>query len=355
MDYITIPGVSVPYKLDSLSSINFEGMMPIRNIRELSPRQAGTRIVSTFYEERSGSLVLNVPKDDKHAIANLFSPDRHNIGGGSVFIYHKELEGGKIYKGNDGTILAGTGYVFSPTGRFVDRGGLVAGSFIEVDGINVQVLQHYSDSVLLVNHTFLEDNTNVMWKYTSGAVYRELEFYIDDGLAFFRTGNMNTYTQEVIDIIAGNPFWLGYQQQIYWSDVVIRENKSYPMTYPENELYDLTVPVTDISNTMTGDVAVKPTIRIDGAMETFKISNLTQNTYIGYDNVVLINEYIIIDLQNATAISYPSEISVLHLVEGDLTTFTLLPFVVNELKILRESVTTSSSITVSWRNRYLVS
>lgn len=352
MDFITIPGFSTPYILNHLSSINFEGMPPVRNIREVSPAQAGTRIVNTFYDERAGSLTLNVHKEDKQLLLNIFSPDRHKVFD-EPFVYNKELLGGVKRKGNDGETVSGSGYFFSPTGRFVDYGGLTSGSVIIIGGTEYAVSEHVSDSILLVDGIFGSDATSVEWSYISATVYRTLKFYVDGGFVFGRTDTRNTITSEVLDIIAGNPFWTGYEQTLVWGDIVVRQDKVYPMQYPQEELYSIFKSIQALTVYMSGDIAIRPTIRVDGFMTIFRLDNFTQGTFIEYSEELAQGTYVIIDLRLATATLFPSGENVLRYVKGDITTFQLLPFIPNDLQVNTDAITLTSLTSVTWRNLYL--
>lgn len=352
MDYISIPGSDVVYNLPAISSIDFEGFPPIRNVREESPNQAGTRIVNRFYNERSGSLMLNVFKRDKNYLMNLFSPDRSLIFN-KPFIYHKELRGGVKVRGSNGSVIEDTGYFSSPTGEFVDLGGLSAGSVITIAGTEYAVDKYISDSVIIVVGVFPASADNVQWSYTTATVYRELEFYVNGGFNFIRSARDNIKTLQVLDIIAGNPHWLGYEQTLVWGDVIVRSNKLYPMTYPAGELYDIYKLVTDLTVHVSSDIAVRPVIRIDGFMTIFRLDNKTNSTYIEYTQELAQGEYVIIDLPNATATLYPSEENVLKHVNGDLISFKLLPFEPNELQVNTDAITLTSLTSVTWRNLYL--
>ncbi len=352
MDYIKIPGLDVPYQLTHLGSIDFEGMPQINNIREISPVQAGTRIISTFYGERTGTMTLTVNKADKDYLLNLFSPDRHIVFD-EPFVYHKELRGGVLYRGNDGKTLANTGYFFSKTGVFVDFGGLRQGSIITINGVAYTVVEYISDSVILLDHMFVSSEVNVQWNYISATVHRTLNFYVDGGFNFIRSDNRSNITIQAIDIVAGNPFWLGQLQTLVWGDTVFRHNKAYPMQYPEGELYDIVSTIQTLSVFISSDIAVKPTIRIDGLMTTFRLDNTSQGTYIEYVEDLATDEHVIINLSLATAIKYPQEENVLRNVKGDLTTFRLLPFTVNELTVNTDAITQTSLTSVYWQNLYL--
>lgn len=360
-DNIEIPNRNMPYILSNLARIDFQGLPEYSIIYEQSPRLVGLRAVGITYKPRFGSMVVNVQKSDKKDFLNIFNPSRY-FALEQPFVYNTYTEGGEKVYGHDASLIAGSKLVSSATGKFKDFGGLRDGDFIILDGTTFQIEEVLSDTLLLLTCTIYNTVSDIDWSYTRGISRRRLDFNINNGgMKFIRTSSDNCFTQEVVNIVAPFPFWYGEKQSIKGITVGLLDDKSYPVQYPEGNIYDKKEPISNLSITLHSDLYVRPTITLFGRSTRFKLTNESNDTTIEYTRYISPSQVVIIELEAMTATEYPSQqdadnntngVNVFRYVTGDRSIFGFDPNFVNEVVIETDSVRDVFA-DITWYNKYL--
>ena len=347
-DDITIPGISVPYKLTHLSRMDFEGLPAATYSTIQSPRQVGIRVTNVNFQARRGVLLLNIPKKEKAEVLHMLNQDRP-LTLESTYTYTTYKEGGKIVRGNDG-MVPGYSYIFtSNTGNFIDGGGLQKDNYITIDGSSFKIRDVLSDTQLELYCAILTKKNNIVWSYMSGITYRKLDFLVDGGLKFIRTTNRNTQTVEVLDIIAPYPFWYGRQQRVKLIPYGEKTYKTYPARYPDQNRFDSIKFLKTLDVNLSCDVFIKPTIVLSGLMKYFIIKNLSDGTSLSYINGIPRNDKVTLDLNNMTVTNKDNQNMLKH-VEGDRVSFGFNPYKLNQLEVTTDN---PRGVSITWIQKFL--
>lgn len=363
------------------------GTPPIRLIEQQGPLQHGSTLVDFRYQTRTLQVIISERlageidlADRRWDMVDLLRPSRMfpTSGVPNLLVYRKWIPGGKICRGTDLQITAGSPYVISYTGRFVHY-GLRAGSSFEISGSagddgTYTVVQVYHDGRIKLNANMANTEVGIHWRYRSEPSYRDLYCSLSAGPQFDlpEDTDLRGYI-EALRFTGFDPFWYGQEQEQSWAvssgefDNLVFDHGDTGVDDADSGAAFGAEPGTGrwlfadnyVSDTIQipywGHEGAVPIIEITGPAETPVIRNEVLDTQIALSYDVTAGQVVTIDTLNLTVQDAAGTDLYLYLV-GDVTGFIITPdAALNRLNTLTAEFSgadANSAITLKWRNRY---
>jgi len=368
-----------------LSSAKGFGMPPIRIIEQRGPLQHGTTVLDYRYEPRVIQVVINQRLacrtdlvERRWWLVDLLRPSRvfPSSGAARPLIYRRWLPGGKVIRGTDLELTAGSAIVKANQGRFVHF-GLRAGDRFTIsnstaDDGDYAVVSVYHDGSLVLDAAMSTDESGVHYRYQSGPSRRDLFCVLELGPAFDMEDVAVHGYIEALRFLAFDPFWYGAEQEQSWSLPAEFDNLVFDYgdtgvdaedagawfgasvgegrwIFADNYLSE------EIEVPYWGHETAVPVITITGPANRPVIENVSTGTQIALDYDVPAGNVVQIDTLNLTVIDQDGNDLFMYLT-GDVVGFGLSPGAgnnrVNTLRVDFGGATASSAVSIRWRNRY---
>ena len=215
-----------------MSAISGTGKAPSHIIRQRGPFQDGSTPIDMRWDERG--LEISIQKslfsrtaywDRRWDVIDwlrpnrAFDPARTEV---QPLILRHYLPGGKIERGHDLVLEAGSQVVTSLTGHFV-HWGLLAGELFTItdslaDDGNYRAVEVPNDYTVILDSPMTNDETGITWKYRRAQSYRDLRMLLEDGPGFNEPAMVQPHGfEDTLTFTADDPFWYGPEQSESWA------------------------------------------------------------------------------------------------------------------------------------------
>jgi len=358
------------------------GLPPLHFITQRGPYQDGETALDMRLDPRTVQVVVAEPLfhrmdfwDRRNEILDLLRPNRSFNGVVRPLVYRKWLPAGKIERGTDLVTTAWSTTVTSAGGRFVERGVQVGDRFDIISGSDqgtTTVATVVNDYTLTLADAPQHTATGVHYRFRRGWAKRDLYCLLEQGPAFDEGPGAApigpTGYREALRFVAHDPCW--------YSDVELSHTWSTAMTAVGDLVFDNAgawfaehagvagrwlFNISYVGDTTSiyywGTVRARPTITITGPAENPEIQNTTTGTSIEMDYEIADGEVVTIDTL-ALTVTNDSGDNLLPYTTGDLATFGLepppqAPNRINNVVVSFGGATSSSAVSMTWKNRYI--
>jgi hypothetical protein len=371
------------------------GLAPLHFIDQRGPYQDGSTPLDMRWDNRTIQIAINEffanrtgYFDRRWWLVDLLRPNRSfgifiSPTGYSYptapLIYRKWLPGGKVERGTDAVTAAGSNEVTSLRGKFVHNGLRVGMAFEITSGADIgvyHVTEVENDYTVILDTNMAATATNIHWRYVRGNSFRDLYCLLEQGPSFDEGGREYApagYT-EALRFVAHDPFWYGEEQSDAWVtptgqvDLIFDYGTGPALVdsgawfgtgtigfgrwmFAEDFVGDT------IDMIYWGHEVAYPTIEIDGPATNPQIANLTTGIALTLDYSIVLNQTIVIDTLDLTAVDNFGN-DIYPYLSGDIASFALAPEPqapnrINQISASYVDGTSDSAVRIKWKNKYV--
>lgn len=279
--------------------------------------------------------------------------------------------GGRIQRGHDLELTAGSDIVTSLTARFV-HWGLDVGETITISGTAADdgtytVVDVPNDYSVHLSSVMTNTETGITWSYRRGNAYRDLFLLCEEGPQFDQPTGFGPGSVDVMSFVAHDPFWYGREQEQAWTlpddfDALVFDDVNQDAWFGASPgtgswLFADNYVGEEIEVVYWGHEVAFPVIEIVGPAEEPVISNdvVGVTISVGYD--IPAGQTLFIDTLNSTAFD-STGVDRWSFLTGDVALFGIYPAPqapnrINTITLnFAGGAAGQSAGSIRWRNKY---
>lgn len=369
----------IPYTLrDVMSNLTGTGKAPSHIIRQRGPYQDGNTVIDMRWDGRSVELSFNKSvrnrqqlRDLHWTLMDMLRPNRaFDLArtAAQPLILRHWLPGGKVQRGVDLALVAGSDVVTAYSGRFVTW-GLKAGEPFTIanstaDDGTYTIISVPNDFTVVLDANMTNTET-AQYAYRRGQSYRDLFMLLEEGPNYNEPSNVLPHgIDDTIRLTADDPFWYGPPQEQSWNlrrafgDLVMDGEGAWmgATTGVGRWLFYPSFVGETVSVVYWGHEGALPFIRITGPANSPIIVNSSLGVTLLLDYVVAAGEVVTIDTQTPSVTNNFGD-NLFGYLSGDVANFIISPNPqapqrINSIYLsFSEGEGGTSEGVIQWRNR----